>query len=296
LHLEGDLHSYILDDFSDPDTKSTIFLAEDEIALIGVSSTNYSKKIRTYLYMDKEFLSNMSEILDDHFSHSLRLFNRFEHNISESFFQKMSLLTSNSKEIFFLTNAPILYMVNKETLLEILNQDDYSEKDKKMFHKIANKFSFSEIIKMPNLKITYIIPRQNLINILNLDQVLMRLTSKCLGKPMYITQELFRKLLLESIETLVKTNRFKIILTNKNMFHNLNNTAFFAKEHTIAGIIGAKPNKSVNLYDKALTTNVDIAVSSLFYSAKVFVNSHRKESFNNIKIYHEIFNIIKQIN
>jgi len=292
MHLKGNALAYYLPKYWDPEIKITIFLAENQLVLFGVTSEKFTKKNMTYLFTNSEVLKNAKDVLTEIFRQSTRMFEQYALESNGRFFSAFHRIVENGNPVYYFSGAPILFMVPQDCLIEALSDNSFAEEDKKAYTEILFQFSFECMQNVPYLPITYVIQVKQLEALLKLDRVMMRFLSHCIGKPFYVSQKMFRKLLLHSLEALFSVDNFTILLTDQSMFYSYENIALFVKEKEVAGFIGTDYETEVGA--RALTTQEDSVVSSIYYSCQAFVESHRMEHMDKENVRAKILAMMEQ--
>lgn len=272
IHLVGNALAYYIPKYWDPEIKITIFLAENLAVLIGVTSEKFTRKIQTYLFTDPEVLQNARDVLMELFHQSLRMFRRYGFESNGEFFSVFKQIVQNSNPVYYFSGAPILYMVSEKHLREALMENDYTEQEKKEYEFILYQCSFEYMRNVSSMPITYIIHEAQLRRLLKLNRVMMRFLSHCLGRPFYASQGIFRKLLVQALETMCAYDNFNILITDYSMLYPYEDIALFVKEKDVAGFVGTHYESEKGAC--ALITEEPSVVASLFYSCTNFVKSH----------------------
>ena len=272
IHLVGNALAYYIPKYWDPEIKITIFLAENMAVLIGVTSEKFTKKIQTYLFTDPEVLQNAREVLMELFHQSLRMFHRYGFESNGEFFSVFKKIVQDPNPVYYFSGAPILYMVSEKHLREALMENDYTEKEKREYEFTLYQCSFEYMRNVSSMPITYIIHEKQLRRLLKMNRVMMRFLSHCLGRPFYVSQAVFRKLLVQGLETMCAYDNFNILLTDYSMLYPYEDIALFVKEREVAGFVGTHYETEKGAC--ALITEEPSVVASLFYSCTNFVKSH----------------------
>lgn|GEM_PF-3468510 len=294
IHLMGNAMAYYLPQYWDPEIKITIFLAENLAVLVGVTSEKHTKKTVTYLFTDTEVLQNAKDVLMELFHQSTQMFEQYGFEGNGRFFSAFKKIVENSNPVYYFSGAPILYMISESYLQKALLENHFTEEENEKYTHIMFQCSLEYMRNISNLSMTYIIHIKQLEKLLKMEKVMMRFLSHCLGRPFYVTQEMFRKLLIHSMETICASDNLFILLTERSMLNPYEEIALFVKKKEVAGFVGTDYESEAGA--RALITREDSVVSSLYYSCLNFVKSHRTKDMEKQNVREIIMSIIKKIN
>ncbi len=292
LHLIGNAFAYYIPIYRESDIKVTIFLAENELVLVGVTSEKFTKKIITYMFTEQEVLQNARDVLMELFHQSDKMFERFSFESNGQFFNAFKQIIANKRPVYYFSGAPIMYMVPSDCLLEALMENEYTEEEKKLYERIIYQCSFDYMMTISKVPINYIINEGQLRRLLKMNRVMMRFLSHCLGRPFYVNQKTFRKLLIKSMEVVCGYEDMSIMLTDHSMFHPFNDIAMFVKEKEVAGLVGTHYESSEGAC--ALITYEDSVVKSLYGGCVSYMESCPARKMSKEEVRDKIYELIEE--
>ena len=293
IHLVGDARAYYIPQYLTPDIKETIFLAEDKVVIIGISSDRYTKKSVTYLTANKAVLQNCSAILQDIFSTSHNLFEHMGFEQDGKFFTQFRKVIADNRKVFYFSGAPILYMLSLEMLEKLLTVNDLTEEMQRKCRIVIGQTSEESLNSVEEKPlITYVIQTGQLRELLRMDSVMMRFLSHCVGFPVYAPRELFRDMMRMAAEKFLVSDGFEILLTDRTLIHSYEKVALCVKEKNMACIVGTQHHTEEGAC--ALVTTEDFTISALYHSCQQFVESHSPQQREKAAVYKELLRLIEE--
>lgn len=293
IHLVGDARAYYIPQYLTPDIKETIFLAEDQVVIIGISSDRYTKKSVTYLTTNKAILQNCSAILQDIFSTSHNLFEHMGFEQDGKFFTQFRKVIADNHKVFYFSGAPILYMLSLEMLEKLLAVNDLTEEMRRKCQIVIGQMSEESLSSVEEKPfITYVIQIGQLRELLQMDFVMMRFLSHCVGFPVYAPKELFRDMMRMAAEKFLVSDGFEILLTDRTLIKSYDKVALCIKEKHMACIVGTQHHTEEGAC--ALVTTEDFTIAALYYSCQQFVESHSPNQREKETVYRDLLRLIEE--
>jgi transcriptional regulator with XRE-family HTH domain len=212
LHMTGKvIDSYIPDYVSGP-INYTYFVVPGHIAVWGLSSKNYTKRINTWVSNEKDIVENLSNIIKEYLNKAIPLFERFYYDSKTQYLNELTGMMQRRSQKYYHGSVTMYMPISADLIEEILLSNGVSEKN------IALAVKTYEFLTSLNLseRNRYIININTLSQLLEEDRIALLPLSFILGETVYTDRSAFVCLLREFIEGILSSDLIEIALLDES--------------------------------------------------------------------------------
>ena len=272
LHMYGETQANYIPQFHVSNTEFTICLTAGVIALISVTAADKSRQPTTYLLSDPVSLQCVQNIILSLFDKSKPLFQRYSYHdnvIYRRLYQEFS--SEKSQGLFFGGGLPQC-LIPAALLRSFLNESDYSRQELQEYQDILYSICYENTARGGLAPISIILHLDQLCNLLQFKQVTMRTLSYCMGKPVYIRQEQFRKSLMAVLDIVESNSEVHLFLTDHSVFHPHADIDMFIRERKVANFTSSFYCEGT--HERNLVIQESVMVSAIFHNMNYYMQTH----------------------
>lgn len=257
--------------FASPHTSNTeicksVILLKDQVLLYQLAPEDNSLETTTLAIESPVVLEEAFRMIQIPFRYSLPLFTPYYLNDHSKYAQFLSQMVNLDEEQYVFMRFPFVNVISLSQIQEILEMNEVEEKIKRTALK-ACQILKTDARKNSGNHFRYLIPKSMLEMLLTQDKIMLDTLSFFSGKPLFITNSVFRSLLRKLNELLVSESHksiHEIALLEDIEVKQLGNLNMFIKKNTCLSIFNTPEHFGVSQTPFLLTTTESPIILSLF--------------------------------
>ena len=259
MHMTGHTEAYIIQRYRDEKLEYTFMLNKDHMALYNwTQKVNGPKERNTYITQEPQFVKDIEVMLQQFFSDSTAVFQRYYYETRDDFFSNLvAVMERDNSEYHWCSSFP-MFQLSQDLLNDIMDdngiygeQRDICLESFSLIGELSEKSQRSYIIDLDHLK-----------QLLKEDWVASNIMSFPCGKTILLSHDNFVRAIKNTLEKTSDNENVKMCIASAELLSFLADIEIVAKENTSVYFSSVKAERARVLVTREIT--VATAIYSYF--------------------------------